>query len=365
MEIGDNRGEGDLTQVVDIDNVNDKAIIKSFEHAKSTPIGKGILVASAIKKIVNETYSIDDAEVIQSRIRVLHKQGILIEVPPSEYRKDKRKQYRLNEEFEYNYVCGPLPKEIRSKEIPIDVRRDHTEKLKKIVETWIKFFPTPEAGYPSYAAPKYQENIKKIQDLLLYPDLENHLPEMGYKVWSEWRDFKKELAECGKMEKDLYALVKKEVSKCFDGMQLRFISSEEYSIRDYDCYLLDTILYNTVLDYSGRIFDYDAYPKLREWVDDLRENTVLHSDNSAIWELRGRGELIRVPKEMYESLNQGKDRFLELLENIENSHLLKPGRELIKKVRILNRNREMMITELEEILHYYCFPGECKYLSGF
>jgi hypothetical protein len=110
-------------QAVDIDNVIDKAIIKAFEYSKSKSIPGRRLAAGGIKNIVKETFLINDEEDVQARIRVLHKREILIEVKPSQPRKDTKKTYALNEDMEFNYVCGPLPTEVGSKEIPLVSRQ--------------------------------------------------------------------------------------------------------------------------------------------------------------------------------------------------------------------------------------------------
>jgi len=72
-----------------------------------------------------------------------------------------------------------------------------------------------------------------------------------------------------------------------------------------------------------------------------------------------------VPKEKRKALEEGFNNFLNLLENIEKLNLIKQGEEIVKKVKDLKNDREIMMKELDDILQYHSFPGECKYLSGF
>ncbi len=45
--------------------------------------------------------------------------------------------------------------------------------------------------------------------------------------------------------------------------------------------------------------------------------------------------------------------------------MVKSSEEILKRVEEMRLNRQTMIARLEDILQYYIFPGECKYLSGF
>jgi len=170
-----------MTEVIDIDNMIDKAIIKSLEYMRERQGNIG-LIAGAIKETVKEKFKIQSDEEVQSRITELYKRKILIEVKPSKARNDKKRVYTLNKNIELNYICGPLPTEVCSREVPVEIRRHHTEGLQEAIKNWIAFFPQHEGEYPFDPADKYQNNIKECQIHLLFPDLENHLPEMGYDV---------------------------------------------------------------------------------------------------------------------------------------------------------------------------------------
>ena len=353
-----------MNEVVDIDNVIDKAIIKSLEYIRDKHRTKGLL-AGAIKDTIKDRYSIDDSEAIQSRIRELHKRGILIEIKPSRPRKDTKRVYALNIIIEFNYICGLLPTEVGSKEVPAEIRRQHTEKLQDAIRTWIEFFPEPNSRYPFDNLDRYQDHVKKCQSHSLFPDLENHLPEMEYGVWKEWRRYKEDLLKLQKMKEQLLSIIKNEIAKCFIGFKLRFIPDLEYGINYYDCHLLHKILYDLVLDMSGRISDEEAYNNYERCIGEFKFNTTIFDGTSTYWRIRGADELIMVPRDKREALTEGIERFLDLLNNIEKPHIIKPVNDIIKKVDELKRDKEKMMEELEDTLNYYCFSGECKYLAGF
>ncbi len=355
-----------MNKVVDIDNVIDKAIIKSFEYLKSRPIGSKGLLSGAIKDIVKEKFSTYDDEEVQSRIRVLHKRKILVEVKPSQPRKDQKRVYALNEHMEFNYICGPLPTEFESKGIPLEIRRHHTVELLGAIKQWITYFPEPSAEYPFDQASRYQDEIHKCESHTLFRDLENHLPEMGYDVWKKWRTYKEDLLKLKGMKDELLSVIENEISKCFIGFRLKFNQDMEYGINNYECNLLHKILYDMVLDLRGRAPGQEAYDNYERHIADFRENTAIEDKGSMVWRIKGSDELIMVPKEKREALEKGINNFLIFLEEIiKMNHLTKPGEAIVKRVRELKKDREMMIEELQNILKYHSFPGECKYLSGF
>ncbi len=84
-----------------------------------------------------------------------------------------------------------------------------------------------------------------------------------------------------------------------------------------------------------------------------------------VWRIKGSDELIMVPGEKREALEKGIKTFLNLLEDIEKPNLTNPGAEISKIVKELKNDRAKMVKELDDILQYHSFPGECKYLSGF
>lgn len=354
-----------MNEIADIDNVIDKAIIKAFEYLKSKRISGSGLTAGAIKDIVRDKFLINKDEDIQSRIRVLHKREILVEVKPSQPRKDTKRIYALNEDVEFNFVCGLLPVEVGSKEIPMEIRRHHTVELQDAIRQWIAYFPEPSADYPFDQASRYQDDVHECQSHTLFPDLENHLPEMGYGVWREWRKYVEDLLKLQKNKEELLSLVKTGISNCFKDLKLKFILDLEYGINNHECYILDKILYDMVLDLSGRGPGQEAHDNYERLIADFRENTAIEDRGSMVWRIKGSDELIMVPKEKREALEEGFKKFLNLLENIEKLNLIKQGEEIVKKVKDLKNDRETMMKELDDILQYRSFPGECKYLSGF
>lgn len=354
-----------MSEVTDIDNVIDTAIIKSLEYMRDKSGAKGLL-AGAIKNIVKEKFKIkDNDDVIQSRIREMYRRNILVEVKPSKLRKDKKKVYALNKNIEFNYMCGPLPTEVGSGEIPIEMRRHHTEKLQETIKNWIAFFPEPKAGYPFDPKSGYQEDVKKCENYILFPDLENHLPKMGYGVCSKWRKYKEDLMKLQKRKEGLLSFIKNEISNCFIGFKLNFIHDLEYGINNFECNLLHRILYNLILDLSNEAFVQEAYDNYERCIADFQENTMIVDKESTIWKQKGSDELIKVPKEKREALIAGIDKFKNLLNNIEKAHQIKIGEEIIEEVEHLKKDRDAMTKELADTLQFYSFQGDCKYLSGF
>jgi hypothetical protein len=367
VKTGDNRGEADLTQVADIKNHTDRAIIESFKYAESKHLGKGILFAGAIKKIVGEKYSIADDEVVQSRIRTLHKRGILKEIRPNPSSKDKRKQYVLNEEFEYKYICGPLPSEGKSIEIPVEVRRHHTENLHEAIKTWIVSFPEPKAEflYGQDTGHINRYNFKICESDILFCDLKNHLPQMGCSTLDDWLRYKQDTIGLEKLKDKLLLSIMEKISECFRGFKLMYVSDQDHGINDHECYLLPKLIYDLVFDFGGRVPGQEAYDNHEMCVTQLQENTELVDKNSAIWRLKGVGEMIRVPREEREKLEEGITSFMNLVDNIMITELIRTGKDIMRKVEELKKMKEGMIKDLKDLLQYYCFQGECNYLSGF
>lgn len=350
-----------MDKVKDIDNKIDAAIIKGLEYIIKNNISKG-LFAGGIKDIVRDRYGIDDRDEVQERIRALYKKNILIEIEPSVPRKDQNKFYTLNENTKFNYVCGPLPSETELKETPIEIRRHHTEGLQDAIRTWIELFPDPNADYPFDPEHRCQDYIRKCQSHILYPDLKNHLPKMNTNVLIEWREYKKELMKLQKQREELLVFIKRDISQCFE-FELNFIDDLERGFYDYDCNLLHKIIYDIVIDISGRVPGQEAYDNYEEVVNDFRANAQLIYFKSTVWWRKGDQDLIIVPKEEKDSLKAGAGRFLVLLDNINVSHLIKQGEEIIKNVTKLNKHKTEIIKELEGTLLFYLFPGECEYMA--
>ena len=259
-----------MDEVVDIDNKVDAAIIWALESVIEKKSSKG-LFAGGIKDIVRDRFGIDNREEVQSRIRELYKRNILIEIEPSVPRKDKKRFYTLNENIKLNYVCGPLPSKTEMKEAPIEVRRHHTERLQDAIRTWIEFFPDPRADYPFDP----EDYIRKCQSHLLYPDLKNHLPKMNIDVLIKWNNYNEELMKLQKQKEELLSLIKKDISQCFE-FELNYIDDLERGFYDYDCNLLHKMIYDIVIDISGRVPGQEAYDNYEEVVNDFRANAQVN-----------------------------------------------------------------------------------------
>jgi hypothetical protein len=363
MRSGENRGGHELNEVIDIDNVIDKAIIKSLEYMCGKHGAKGLL-AGAIKDTVRDKFGIQNEEDVQSRIRELHKRKILVEVFSSQERKDKKRVYGLNKNMEFNYICGLLPKECESRQVPIDVRRHHSVGLQEAIRNWIAYFPAPNAGFPFDPDARYQDDIKECQNHLLFADLENHLPEMGYNVCKEWRKYKEDLLKLQKMKERLLSLVENEIAKCFIGLKLWFIYNSYDGIGNYECAHIQKMLYNLVLDLSGRIPGAEAYDNYNDIIWGFQEHSSILKGKTIIW--KGIDVFITVPGDKLNALEVGIGKFKLLVEDIiAKPHLIKEGKEIVEKVKRLQDDREKMTIELEDALQYYVIPGDCKYLAGY
>jgi hypothetical protein len=75
---------------------------------------------------------------------------------------------------------------------------------------------------------------------------------------------------------------------------------------------------------------------------------------------------IIVPEEKRDLLIAGVENFKILVEDIiEKPYVKKEGKEIMKMINDMERNRNEMIRELQDALQYYTFSGECKYLAGY
>ena len=97
-----------MNEVIDINNVIDKAIIKALEYMENEN-GVAGLLAGPIKDAIREIFGIkENDDVIQSRIRDMHRRKILVEVEPSKPRNDKKRVYALNKNMRgrLNYILS-------------------------------------------------------------------------------------------------------------------------------------------------------------------------------------------------------------------------------------------------------------------
>jgi hypothetical protein len=145
-----------------------------------------------------------------------------------------------------------LPSEIDSGDIPLENRKYHTENLEEAIRNWIEFFPDPNANYPFDSKGNYQNNLRKCKEHILFPDLINHLPEMHYNVLRRWNKYEEDLFKLHRMKIDQLSYVKTEIGRCFT-FRLIFIPDLEYGISDYECNLLHKIIYDLIIDMSGRV----------------------------------------------------------------------------------------------------------------
>ena len=110
----------------------------------------------------------------------------------------------------------------------------------------------------------------------------------------------------------------------------------------------------------------EAYDNYNMTLSVFREYSRLLERDVIIWEIKGTDAFIVVPKEKREALVLGIEDFKKLLEDIVAlPHLINPGKEIIKKIAVMQNSKDNMIKELEDALFYASFQGDCKYLSGY
>lgn len=108
-----------------------------------------------------------------------------------------------------------------------------------------------------------------------------------------------------------------DISNCF-GFKLKFVSNPEYGINDYECNFIHKVLYDLVLNLSGRLPGQEAYDNYEISLFYFRENAYPVDKESPVWKLKSGEELIKVPREEREKLIEGIGAFLDLLDNIES-----------------------------------------------
>ncbi len=379
-----------------IDNLIDRAIIEALQFAaKREIISADALRAKGIKDIIKCEFKLKNANYdnIQKKIENLCKEGILIGSPPCESKllsrisestpselntspemsgsslvKSKKRlrnrTYKLNRELKFVYTCGPVPLEIDSNQIPSDIRRNHTEELKKAINAWITYFPEPKIGDPFKESEAYKKSIVSCENHLLFPDLSKHLPSPNYEVCSKWETYKTNLE---KLEKEKWALlcsVENEIKKCFCGLKLSFLPNSDCGIKDYYCTFINVSTYLIILCLSGKEEDESAWYSYQSALYDTKHNTKMVENDSILWAYKMEGEIVQVPKKERDLLIKGIDNYIAFLENIPNSEFISKGKNIVTTAKELQLERDAMIKELKDALFIYSFPGDCRYLTG-
>ncbi len=93
----------------------------------------------------------------------------------------------------------------------------------------------------------------------------------------------------------------------------------------------------------------------------LREIPLREYPDYSFW-----GEYITVPAKDRELLKEGVDRFMVFFENSVAAHeFLDKGKDIADRVNSLKPKRNNILRELDRLLKYASFPGECEYLKRF
>ena len=380
-----------MVKEVEVDNLIDKAIIKSFDKAE-----KGMLKRKAIIQLVKSRIDEKEPDIV-TRITKLSKEpfNYLIRKEPTYHSKVERKTdrmwyvYQLNPELEFTFIGEPLPSETRPHDISPMAREGHTKDLQSIIKNWIENFPkVPE----SENCDDFRLEVEKCESFPLFRDLSVHLSNSGYNICQNWERYKKDIEELQRDKKAALKLIEKRISDIFKGLRLTFVKHYN-NLRDSGCAYAYLIYSNLIYVRLGIRRVNQKYPtcsdeedndkflyglsKFEDWSnmvkDRLNEMIIFKENDSAIWgedntiferyPYPERWECIRVPAKDIESLKKGKDEatsfFPVLTPEIDRSI-----NEIVERMIRLEDKRKAIMDELQDSLYCKSFQGECKYLGA-
>ncbi len=337
-----------MVKEVKIDDPLDILIIKSFDISKS-----GILKKESIIKSVKISDNASEGS-ISKRIEFMAnpKKGknYLIRV--------SRSNYKRNPEIKFEYHdadANATPLNIGQNQI----LREHTTDLKGAIQTWIDNLPELSPDYPAKAEDRYISKIAICESHILFSDLNNHLPGIGSDILERWEAYKKELIELDGLKEDLFSSIKGEITRCFEGLPLRFVFDDGHRLEDHECYLNPLSLYKVIMDLTSGDEGYKNHLRFLTW---LKFNTpIVDKGNHVLW-----GEAItymRVPARDHDLLKAGIPRFMEFFEDIASFELMTMSDEIIAKVNTLGKESGSIRRELKRVLLYASYPGNCEYLG--
>ena len=366
-----------MIREVEVNNLIDKAIIKSFEKAD-----EGVLTRKVIVKLVKNLIGKSEPT-IAKRVEKMSSGSFEYLI------KTSRGIYKLNPDIKFSFTGERLPPEAKIIEISPKIRAEHTKELKPTIENWIESFPkVPE----SENFHEFRLEVKKCESFPLFKDLFMHLSKSDYDLSQNWERFQNDIDELERDKKAALKLIEKSISDIFKGLRLTFVKHYN-DLRDSECAYAFLIYSDLIYVRLGirkvnrkyPIFsdeeEYDKYrrelSKFEDWSsmvkDRLNEMIIFEENNSAIWgedntifdryPYPERWECIRVPAKDIEALMKGKDEatrvFSELTPEIDRSI-----DEIVERMIRLEDERKAILDELRDSLHCKSFLGECRYLGA-
>jgi len=386
----------EMVEEVEISNVVDKAIIRSFKYAE-----KGILPAGGIKKLVKKMFVIDESDTnIQKKVEKLFDNGILIDSKPSRPKKSKNRDYKVNPNIEIKLTGPMLLLRESSVEISEKSRRKHTEDIKRLIQNWIEYFPHPSTKYPTdehvlgiLNGPNERRSIAEDSSDLacnfylhpLFSDMTNHLPPIS-DVCEKFENYKNNLKILDNLKMELYDLIKAELKSYCDIPEIK--SFNRSHLGDYcEPYPIEVPIYNElfILQSPQKFMGGDKEdPRfLIVWENETYdyEDTIYNNRDRILFVFpsihRDSNGNISVGDSVYYALNctSGIENHIETYDYLckvkdnflngdiwDNSKLVDLAKNISTKAEELKQMEFEIIEELRRILHYAIFPGDCEYL---
>lgn len=364
-----------MVEEVEIHDSVDKAILFSFDRMRSKVLQRKIIV-KAVREYTNK-----DGAAINKRIEKMEKNKYLIRI--------SRGIYERNQEiiFDLGDSLSPI---IEAKNIPTELRKIHTDDLKEAIKLWIKYFPT--SYYDCGCLEHYTSlSIENCEQHLLFQDLTNHLPHIN-NLCEEWSNYKSEMEDLERIKKGLFNSLEARISKCFEGLDLEFAPCLGYACYGYNIgefgdpprcdaipcyvyfYILESLLEGTARSSllkelgasqttmvdpdSENEFDYTAYSEYYASISSYQSLGLPRYEILRYLGYDGK----EAPKEICDKLDKAHIIFLEFFFAIGNSEFMDIGKDIVVKVSLLNQKRNKIIAELQQVLFYPSFPGDCEYL---
>ena len=366
-----------MIKEVEVNNLIDKAIIKSFEKAD-----EGVLTRKAIVKLVKNLIG-ESEPTIAKRVEKMSSGSFEYLI------KSSRGIYKLNPDIKFSFSGERLPPEAKIIELYPQIRAEHTKELRPTIENWIENFPkVPE----SENCDDFRLEVEKCESFPLFRDLSVHLSNSGYDICQNWERYKKDIEELQRDKKGALKLIEKRISDIFKGLRLTFVKHYN-NLRDSGCayaFLIYSDLIYVRLGISrvnqkylkcsdeeeNDKFLYEL-SKFEDWSsmvkDRLNEMIIFKENDSAIWgedntifekyPYPERWECIRVPAKDIEALEKGKDEAKSLFSKLP-SEIDRSIDEIVERMIRLDDERKAIMGELHDSLYCKSFLGECKYLGA-
>jgi hypothetical protein len=204
---------------------------------------------------------------------------------------------------------------------------------------------------------------------------------MNSNLCAEWSNYKEKMKNLETMKKELFDLLDNEINKCFGG-SLEFAPFFDYeSIAgeycDPKCDAIPCYIYFYVLELQldgkersslskelGAAQSRDgpddaAYVEYDRAISSYKRGDVPKYN---MFQYLGVNE--REAPEIEEEVDKLVKNFLKFFSAIEESRFMGLGNNITININLLNQERDKMMKELERLLFYPSFPGDCEYLKA-